>query len=90
MEITLLVRHKEGLHARPLTQFVKTAKAYDARIAVRNVSTGAGPADGKSALSLLLLAVQSGHEIAIEASGPQASEALAALQSLVERDFEAS
>jgi len=89
-EIPLVVRHEAGLHARPLAQFVKTAKAFDAQVLVRNLTTGTGPADGKSTLSLLLLSVQSGHEIAINASGPQADEALAALQLLVERDFEAT
>lgn len=36
----------------------------------------------------MLLAVLQGHEITISATGPQANEAVAALQALVERNFE--
>ena len=34
-----------GLHARPAARFVQTASGYDATVTVRNLTTGAGPAD---------------------------------------------
>ncbi|MCA9964425.1 MAG: HPr family phosphocarrier protein [Anaerolineales bacterium] len=86
-EVILTVQHEAGLHARPLAQFVKTAKQFDAKIQVTSLTRGKGPVNGASPLHLLLLAVLRGHEIKIEAEGPQAEEALTALQALVESDF---
>jgi len=87
-ETTLTIHHAEGLHARPLTLFVKTAKGFKSDIRVRNVTTGSKTVNGKSPLELLLLAAQQGHEIGITATGPDAEEALAALRQLVEKNFE--
>ncbi|MCA9898363.1 MAG: HPr family phosphocarrier protein [Ardenticatenaceae bacterium] len=87
-ETTLTVQHEAGLHARPLAQFVKLARQYDATVEVTNLTREKGPANGTSPLKLMLLAVLQGHEITISATGPQANEAVAALQALVERNFE--
>lgn len=86
-EITLTIHHEAGLHARPLAQFVKTAKEYDAKVSVTNLTRGKGPVDGTSPVKLMLLAVLNGHEITIAAEGTQAEEAVAALKSLVESNF---
>ena len=87
-EITLTVQHEAGLHARPLAQFVKLARQFDAAIEVTNLTRGKGPANGTSPLKLMLLAVLKDHEIKISASGPQADEAVVALEALVNRNFE--
>ena len=87
-QINLVVRHEAGLHARPLAAFVKTARAFDADITVKNVTTGAGPANGKSLLALLLLSVQQGHQISVVANGSDENEALIKLRNLVENNFE--
>jgi phosphotransferase system HPr (HPr) family protein len=89
-EITLTIHHEAGLHARPLAQFVKTAKAYDAKISVTNLTRGKGPVDGTSPVKLMLLAVLNGHEIRVSAEGNQAEEAVAALHELVNRNFDES
>lgn len=86
-EITLMVQHEAGLHARPLAQFVKVAKQFDAEIEVTNLTRQKGPAKGTSPLSLMLLAVLRGHEIKIEATGAEAETAVAALKTLVESNF---
>ncbi|NOX61968.1 MAG: HPr family phosphocarrier protein [Chloroflexi bacterium] len=86
-EVTLTIHHQAGLHARPLAIFVKTAKEFDADITVKNLTTNKGPANAKSPLSLLLLGAQQGHQILVEATGPEAEEAVSALRALVERDF---
>ncbi len=89
-EMTLTIHHESGLHARPLAQFVKTAKAYDARVMVTNLTRGKGPVDGTSPVKLMLLAVLNGHDILVSAEGNQADEVLAALSELVNRNFEES
>ena len=86
-EISLTVHHEAGLHARPLARFVQTANRYDAEVQVTNVTRGKGPANGKSPLSLMLLAVLQGHEVRITTTGPDAAAALAALQTLIDADF---
>src|SRR5215218_2581274 len=86
--ITLTVRNPLGLHARPAARFVQTAAGFDAEVTVTNVTAGRGPASGRSLNALATLGVRQGHEIAVAASGPQASGALAALEALAARDFD--
>lgn len=86
--VTVTVTHEAGLHARPLAKFVKLAKGYDAEIEVTNLTRGKGPVNGASPVKLMLLAVLQGHELEISAQGPQADEALQALETLVVNNFE--
>src|SRR5215216_5620247 len=86
--ITLTVRNPLGLHARPAARFVQTAAGFDAEVTVTNVTAGRGPASGRSLNAIATLGVRQGHEIAVAASGPQAGDALAALEALAARDFD--
>jgi phosphocarrier protein FPr len=86
-EIRLTIQHEAGLHARPLSKFVKTARGFDANIQVTNLTREKGPAAATSAIKLMLLAVLKGQEIKIEADGPEAEAALAALQALIDGNF---
>ncbi len=85
LEIT--IAHHAGLHARPLAQFVKTVKQYDAQVTVWNKTLNKGPAHGESPVKLMLLTVQEGHDIRIEAEGAQSADVIAALRDLIDRDF---
>jgi phosphocarrier protein HPr len=87
-EATIKMRHEAGLHARPLAAFTKLAKSFPVDIQVKNLTTGKGPANGKSAVHLLLLTVHKGHDILIRATGEGEEAALAALVQLVESNFE--
>jgi phosphocarrier protein FPr len=86
--VTVTIHHDAGLHARPLAKFVKLAKQFDATIEVTNLTRGKGPVSGTSPVKLLLLAALQGHELQLVATGPQADEALRALQTLVINNFE--
>ena len=86
-KLTMTVAHGAGLHARPLAQFVKTVKSFEAQVQVTNLDRGKGPVNGASPVQLLLLAVLSGHRIEVEANGPQAEEVLQALDELVKSNF---
>lgn len=81
------IHHEAGLHARPLAQFVKTVRQYEAEVQVTNLTRGKGPVPGSSPVKLLLLAVLKDHEVEIEASGPQADEVLLALDTLIQENF---
>jgi multiphosphoryl transfer protein len=86
--ITLTVRNPLGLHARPAARFVQTAGGFDADVTVTNLTTGRGPASGRSLNAIATLGVRQGHQISVAASGPKAGEALAALEALAVRDFD--
>jgi multiphosphoryl transfer protein len=88
VSIRLSVRNAHGLHARPAARFVQTAAAFDARVAVLDLTNGRGPADAASLNGVAVLGVGAGHEIEVTASGPQAAQALAALAALAARDFD--
>ncbi|MET1008993.1 MAG: phosphoenolpyruvate--protein phosphotransferase [Gaiellaceae bacterium] len=86
--VRLPVRNPLGLHARPAARFVQTAGRFDADVSVTNLTTGGGPASGRSLNALATLGVRQGHEVLVAARGAQADEALAALVALAERDFD--
>jgi len=83
-EITLTVRHKVGLHARPAALFVQTAKQFQSEIKVTHDER---EANAKSILGVLALGAEQGAVITIRAEGEDADQALAALQALVESNF---
>jgi phosphoenolpyruvate-protein phosphotransferase/dihydroxyacetone kinase phosphotransfer subunit len=88
LERRLQIRNRLGLHARPAARFVQTASSFDAEMTVSNLTTGQGPASARSLNALAILGVREGHEILVRASGPDAEAALAALESLAERNFD--
>jgi phosphocarrier protein HPr len=83
-EITLTIRAKVGLHARPAALFVQTAKQYQSDIRVRNDTR---EANAKSILSVLGLGAGQDSVITLRAEGEDADLALQALQDLVEGNF---
>lgn len=83
-EITLTVRHKVGLHARPASVFVQTAKKFASDITVTH---GERSANAKSILTVLTLGAHQGAVITIQAEGPDAGEALSALEQLINDNF---
>ena len=86
-EIYLIVHNHLGLHARPAAKFVATASRFESRITLQNVTTGSELVNAKSINQVITLGVRQAHEIAIAATGPDATAALAALQQLVESNF---
>lgn len=84
-ETTLTVTNDTGLHSRPADLFVRTAKLYESAITVRK---GEKSADAKNIIKVILLNVSKGQEIRIEAEGPDESEAVADLETLISSNFE--
>ena len=83
-QIELTITNKVGLHARPASLFVQKASKYNSEITVYN---GDEQADAKSILDLLMLGVNQGTVITIQAEGEDAEQALAAIQSLHAANF---
>ncbi len=84
LEIQLPITNKVGLHARPASLFVQEANKFESEITVIN---GDSVADGKSILDILLLGADQGCVITVQALGPDAEAALAALQQLHAGNF---
>ncbi len=85
--IILTVNHPVGLHARPAAQFVQTASKFESDINVANKTKGSNPVNAKSILSVLTLGVHQGFEIEVSAEGPDADDALKAIEQLAADNF---
>lgn len=81
------VANKLGLHARPACLFVQKAGEFRSEILLKS-SSSRETADGKSLMSVLMLAAVCGSELTITAEGEDAPEALAALIQLIESKFD--
>ena len=82
--VELLIRNKKGLHARASAKFVKCAETFNANIRVTRDGHTVG---GTSIMGLMMLAAGPGTSIILEADGPEAAAAVAALIALVESGF---
>jgi phosphocarrier protein len=80
----LLIVNKRGLHARASAKFVQMVGNFDADITVSKDGTTVG---GTSIMGLMMLAASPGCSVQVSASGPQAVEALDALERLVAEKF---
>jgi phosphocarrier protein HPr len=80
----IVIRNKQGLHARPAEKFVRLAAQFDAKIELikegRRVSA-------TSIIDLLTLGAAEGTQLTLEAEGPDAQAAIEALADLVENVF---
>ena len=63
-------------------------RGLDARVTLTNLDTGAGPAAGTSPTQIALLGALKGHRLGVEASGPDADEAVRRLAGLAARGFD--
>ena len=78
------VPNAEGLHFRPIMQFVDTASRFSARITVQ---CNERRADGRSPMELLMLVATQGCKLRLVAEGDDAQGALDALVRLIESGF---
>ena len=81
----VVIKNRQGLHARPVMQFVDIANEYEAAISVRK---GDQTVDGKSPMEMMLLEATQGTSLRLEAQGLDAAEAVEALTGLIERGFD--
>jgi phosphocarrier protein HPr len=77
---TVIVKNKQGLHARPAALFVQVANKFDSRVTVIYNNE---KVNGKSIMGILMLGAEQGTEIIIEADGKDAQEVLVELEKVV-------
>jgi phosphotransferase system HPr (HPr) family protein len=73
------------LHARPAAKFVELANRFKSDIYIKKDTA---TVSAKSIMGVMVLGVDRGTEIIIEASGSDEQEALDALCALIESGFE--
>jgi len=79
----IIVKNKQGLHARPAALFVQIANRFDSQITVGKDNE---VVNGKSIMGILTLGATRGSEIVLEVVGPDAEEAILELERLLTRD----
>lgn len=85
--LRLTIVNPLGLHARPAARIVQTAGRFQAKVQLRNITTGSPRVSAASLNSIATLGVRQGHEVEFTAAGEQAAEALAAIQRLADDHF---
>lgn len=80
VEKKLIIRQKQGLHARPAALFVQIANRFESSISVRK---GSQEVNGKSIMGILMLAAEKGSHIYIRADGADAKKAVEELEKLI-------
>ena len=80
----VVVTNEQGLHARPADLVAREAQRWESRIEFIGKSQRV---DGKSILDLLTLAAEEGTHLVVEATGPDAREALDAIGNLFDKKF---
>lgn len=84
IERTVTIANKNGLHARPAAEIVKTAAKYKAEITLVRDDL---EVNGKSIMGVMMLAAEYGSSLVLRADGQDAEEALSALTRLIEGKF---
>ena len=85
IEATVKLVNRHGMHARPAHLFVQTANRFESTVQVGR--PGQSSVNGKSIMSMLMLAAESGAELVLRAEGPDAEAMIAALSELVRGGF---
>ncbi|MBC8473595.1 MAG: HPr family phosphocarrier protein [Candidatus Omnitrophica bacterium] len=80
MEKKLIIKNKQGLHARPAALFVQIANKYESDVTVRK---GNEEVNGKSIMGLMTLAAEKGSNIILKITGPDAKEAMQELETVI-------
>lgn len=81
----ITIINKLGLHARAAAKLVSTASAYSSKI---KVAYNGNEVDGKSIMSVMMLAASKGCELHLKVDGEDESAALNAIIELINNRFD--
>ncbi|GMV10096.1 MAG TPA: HPr family phosphocarrier protein [Gemmatimonadaceae bacterium] len=84
VERSVEVVNKNGIHARPAAEIVKTAGKFRSHITLAREEL---EVNGKSIMGVMMLAAECGSQVQLRAEGPDAQEAVEALASLISSKF---
>ncbi len=83
IEKTIVVKCRQGLHARPAAMFVQIANKYASAVTVRK---GAELVNGKSIMGILMLGADHGCEVVMVAEGDDAGPMFAELEAYLVKE----
>ena len=82
--VDIVITNRLGLHARAAAKLTQLAGKYTSEIFI---SRGERRVNAKSIMGVMMLAAGLGSEVRIDAEGPDATEALNAIEALFEDKF---
>ena len=85
VEKEIVIKNKQGLHARPAAIFVQIANKYESEITVRKDNE---EVNGKSIMGILMLAAEHGSSVCVRAEGVDAKKALEELEQILIKQIE--
>ncbi len=83
LEKSILVRCRQGLHARPAAMFVQIANKYTSVVAVRR---GTEEVNGKSIMGILMLGADQNCEVHLTVDGQDAEQAFKELEAFLGKE----
>jgi len=84
LESSATIINKLGLHARAAAKLVSTASAFSSKV---KISFNGKEVDGKSIMSVMMLAAAQGSEIVLKVDGDDEQRALDAILELINDYF---
>ncbi len=84
VERSVQITNKNGIHARPAAEIVKLAAKYKSQITLCRDDL---EVNGKSIMGVMMLAAEFGSQVRLRAEGPDASEAIQAIEGLISDGF---
>ena len=84
---TVKVINKHGLHARPAARLVTEVRAFDARVELRNATTGTGWVPASSLTRVATLGALQNHILEVRGEGREAIEAVNRVVALAAEAF---
>ena len=84
VERSVTIANKNGLHARPAAEIVKTAAKFRSEITIIRDDL---EVNGKSIMGVMMLAAEFGSTIMLRAEGPDEQGAVDAIALLIESKF---
>jgi phosphotransferase system HPr (HPr) family protein len=83
IEKELVIKNKQGLHARPAAMFVQIANKFDSSVRLEKEGEAV---DGKSIIAVLSLGASRGATLKMILEGEDAPEAFEELREFLEKD----
>lgn len=80
IERSVVIKNKQGLHARPAALFVQIANKFSSDI---TISKGKQKVNGKSIMGIMMLEAGTGSKVTITANGEDAEQAIRELEVLL-------
>lgn len=84
VEKKFVIQNKLGLHARPAALFVRTANRFRSDVTIQK---GQQKVNGKSIMGVMMLAAGPGSHVMIRIEGPDAVQAMADIEKLLNDNF---